>query len=481
MRKLSNLDLNKIKNIELNNEIFRLIYNKIDYILYKISKKYGISFNDEVKNNLFCMTIYVEYKMYGNINSECIHKEIQRVKNNNQKAFQIAHKIISNLNEDKEDEYKILYLFYPVIISDILKSNTKIQAIIACHGDSTASSISSVANTLCGTYIYEPFDMAITDNSRDIFQKVNKYIDDIDTSNGLILLVDMGSLQEMYEPIKNHLQGELLIINNVTTNIAVDIGLKMSQGNTLQDIIAKSKDALNTELRYYEGIAKGDNIIISCISGMGIAHKLKTIFEKCIENSRLEIITIEYSKLKKLIQLDKSSQFKRTKLIITTNKLDTSIIPSINIEDILSDKQHEMLAYYLSNILSKVEIKNISDEIIKFFSVEGISSQLVFLNPNIVVNDVYNIIKQYEEYYNVSFESHLRLNLYMHISIMIERLMTSKIKEVQEKEISEKHVKEFINITQSIFDEIKKKYHIQIPLIEIMFIYEIIESQISRK
>ena len=39
----------------------------------------------------------------------------------------------------------------------------------------------------------------------------------------------------MYEPIKNHLGGELLIINNLTTNMAIDIGLRIVRGDSTRN------------------------------------------------------------------------------------------------------------------------------------------------------------------------------------------------------------------------------------------------------
>lgn len=473
-------DYGDMESGDTGNQLVRLMYHRLKVEIDRLAKKYGVSFSEEVRKDLFSMLMYVQYKLHGAPEADSFSKEIQRIRRSDTKAFLLSSKLINSLQEHNGEQYDMLQIFFPVIFSEVLKIDADIQVIIATHGDSTASSIASVANTLCGAYLFEPFDMPITDDSRDIVRKVNRYIEEIDTRHGLILLVDMGSLQEMYEPIKNNLKGELLIINNVTTYIAIDIGFKILQGNTIQEIIEKSRDSVHTELRYYEGITEGDNIIISCISGIGIARKLKEIFENCLADRDIEIVTLEYAKLKSIIQSENSSQLKRTKLIITTNNLDTSPIPSINIENIVSDRGHEMLAQDLNGILSGEDIRRLSEELIKFFSAEGISSQLGFLNPNIVVNEVENVIKQYEEHYRVTFENHLRLNLYMHISIMIERLMTGEREAVREPVELTKPQREFVEVTDSAFASIAEKYHIRIPMLEILLIYEVLASKIYK-
>lgn len=53
----------------------------------------------------------------------------------------------------------------------------------------------------------------------------------------MILLVDTGSLGQLYSSIKNDLAGDLLIINNVTTAIALDVGIKMLGRCSFLDIV----------------------------------------------------------------------------------------------------------------------------------------------------------------------------------------------------------------------------------------------------
>lgn len=480
MYTLYKLDIDDIESKGYCDKCVKYIYYKVKYEIANINIKYGIDISKESQNDLLSIFICYLYRLDEEIFNIDIHDKIDRIKKANYKSFYIAHKIINSFKNYNYEKNEMLYFLFSIVISESLTVYPKIQAIIVSHGNSTASSIASVANSLCKTYVYEPFDMPITDDSLKIVNKVNKYIDKIDTKQGLIILVDMGSLEKMYEPIKNHIQGELLIINNVTTNLAIDIGLRIAREDTFQEIINSTENHVTTEVRYYEGISKGDNIIISCISGIGISQKLKEIFDKCLENKKIEVITLEYSKLKQIVVNDNISQLKRTKLIITTNKLDISPLYSINIENIMSNKGQEILTKALKDVLSTKEIEKLSDDIVKFFSIEGIANNLIFLNPNVVVGEVENVIKQIEIYYNVIFKNNLRLNLYMHISMMIERLMINKYNKFEEKFLIDDKKQEFINVCEGAFSEIIQKYGINVPVSELMLIYEVIEQEICK-
>ena len=224
-----------------------------------------------------------------------------------------------------------------------------------------------------------------------------------------------------------------------------------------------------------------DLSIISCISGLGISQKLKEIFDKCLSNYNIEIVTLEYSKLKELIQTDSISKLRSTKLIITTNDIDIEQIYSINIEKIMSNEGGIILRKALNNVIGEDELKKLSDEIIKFFSIEGISNNLTFLNPNIVVYEVETIIKQIEMYYNVILKNNLRINLYMHIALMIERLMIGRVSEFEEEINLTRTQEDYVEFAKGVFSEIEAKYRIEIPLFELMLIYEIVECELEKE
>ena len=67
---------------------------------------------------------------------------------------------------------------------------------ILMHGEHSASSLASLANEMIGDYVKEAFETPIQVHTEDLIVKVNDYVRDIETNEGLVLLVDMGSTLE---------------------------------------------------------------------------------------------------------------------------------------------------------------------------------------------------------------------------------------------------------------------------------------------
>ncbi|KYC83044.1 hypothetical protein [Heyndrickxia coagulans] len=138
----------------------------------------------------------------------------------------IADKFVSSLHLTSEKS-AFLKIVISLLLSDYVKEDIELKGLLIAHGESTASSIQSVVNRLCETYVFEAIDMPINTALENIITEARMFIHHQANPDGLTLLVDMGSLSKLYSSIKNALQGDLLIVDNLTTSIALDIGLKI--------------------------------------------------------------------------------------------------------------------------------------------------------------------------------------------------------------------------------------------------------------
>ncbi|HEY0208077.1 sigma 54-interacting transcriptional regulator [Acerihabitans sp.] len=352
------------------------------------------------------------------------------------------------------------------------------QGVIVSHGKATASSIAGTANKLTGGYYLKAFDMPFSVNTRGIIDMLIQHLESIKNSTGLIILVDMGSLKEIYEEIKLHLHGDLLVMNNVTTSMALDIADKIQHRLSMKEIVDSIKGAYEVEARYYAGIVKGNKVIISCISGAGISRKLKEVVQRYLINDRIDIVTMEYDDLKwKLSKSD--SALNGTKLIITTTDLDVGYIPLINVQQLLKEKSALLWQNYFTGLIPPERIEPLIDDVVKLFTVEGVASHLAFLNPTVVIEEIDSVIKQYEGYYKIHFESYLRINLFMHIAAMIERLMINDAMRHRDDAILTPQQRAFIEIQPEIFQMLHRKYRVVLTLTESLMIYELMEPWIT--
>lgn len=109
-------------------------------------------------------------------------------------------------------------------------------------------------------------------------------------------------------------------------------------------------------------------------------------------------------------------------------------------------------------------------------------SQLTILNPEIIIDEVENVIRKMELELQVMFMPDLKQLLYMHIGVMVERLMQEKGEKSQNQmiEFYQKH-KKFCEMSKKCFQTIEKRYHIKVNTREVRLIYQIITSKIDIK
>ncbi|WP_312885011.1 PTS sugar transporter subunit IIA domain-containing protein [Candidatus Sodalis endolongispinus] len=396
-----------------------------------------------------------------------------------QKARMLAQEAIRLLQQHVSNQpLTLLAPLLSTVFNSQVGDDDLIQAIIVAHGMATASSIADSANKLSGGFYLKAFDMPYSVSTRAIIDLLIAHLKDFNPQGGLVILVDMGSLKEIYQEIKLHLHCELLVVNNVSTAIALDIAGKIQHRVPMKAIIEGVQGAYEIETRYYQGVLPGNKIIISCISGEGIAKKLKDIVQRYLISENIEIITMEYDDLKWKIAHDDPA-LNGTRLIITTTDLDSGYLLSLSVHQWVKEKSSVLRQKYFAELVSPTALEPMIDEVVKLFTVEGVASRLNFLNPLVIINEVEAVIKQYEYFYKRHFESYLRMNLFMHIALMIERLMVNAGMDNRNDVTLTGPQNEFVALQPTFYQALIRKYHITLPLTEMLMVYEIMKPWID--
>lgn len=392
-------------------------------------------------------------------------------------AGQMTQRLLELLPGDcpRQDLFKAAACF---VLGGLLREDYPLRGLIAAHGDSTATSIAAVANQLCRTFVFEAIDMPMDTSVDAVADKVRQYIDKTGMSQGLVLLVDMGSLGRLYSSLKHYLQGELLIIDNVTTAIALDVGTKIASRTPFEEIARYAEASYRVRSQYYEGLSPDQNIIFTCISGLGISEKLREIVMEYVEGDRLKVIAMEYHALKGIIKSGQREKLANTRLVVTTTDLPESSGTPVLIFSQLWEAQGEALLWEcLADCMSPEGFSQMKKELFRFFSVEGVSSRLSFLNPKVVMDEVEDVLSQYEKRLGLRLESFRRLNLFLHISVMIERLLVGDKSLEQGPDPTldaSAELEEFCGLSQDVFGAISAKYHISISGWELALLRELL-------
>lgn len=485
-KKQSNGSVNKILNeIVFNNNYiekdiltYELISNIVENSLMFIQRNYGIKYYGNTTKVLTYTLILLkasrileetgntDYKQYINI----LKKKIS-------KSYFIGKKLCEIIENSLDYKFgDVLIIFMTLYFNSILlHERRKYNAIIVAHGFSTASSIASVANTCFEEFIFEPFDMPIDITTATVVRRIKEYLATVNTEKGTIVLVDMGSLNEIYNELKTVVNGNVGIINNISTRLALDVANKIILDVPIEEIVNKCSENNKTEFRFYKAPKKKKAIVVTCISGIGTAERLREILTKCIGEADIEVIAQDYNSVISIDNSDTNLKDYDIKLVISTTPIELKGIKVIELQNLINNQSDDIIEEVLTDINRTKSINDIKDDIIKFFSLQNIINQLTILNPNKIVDEVSKIINNYQIGLNMNFEGDLKLALFIHASILIERLvLRDSVKSHPNEEEFKKCHSEFIELSEEIFKDVLKEYKVSLPLAEIVILYEII-------
>lgn len=146
--------------------------------------------------------------------------------------------------------------------------------VILAHGYAVASGIAEVANQWLRTQMFDAIDMPADCRFDDVTARLNEYIDSLEGCLELIILVDMGSLENISETLGRERKMNIGILSNVSTKLALDVGSMIMEGtHSLKTIL---EEACRRSVHRYEMIEnqhKANAILAVCSTGIATAEK----------------------------------------------------------------------------------------------------------------------------------------------------------------------------------------------------------------
>ena len=133
--------------------------------------------------------------------------------------------------------------------------------LIAMHGDSTASSVADVVNSLAGCGNTYAYDMPLDKDMQQACDELKAMIQELDRGQGILLLYDMGSLRTMAEVISKETGVQIRTVAVPGTLIAVDCSRKAASASSLEEL---HEDAMGSCRDFYTNIAEPERGVVSC-------------------------------------------------------------------------------------------------------------------------------------------------------------------------------------------------------------------------
>ena len=371
------------------------------------------------------------------------------------------------------------YIFLTIYLNklEIITKTGLIKAIVIAHGYATAGSIANVVNRLLGAHTLDAFDMPINVSTQEIADKIIDYTENNDVTHGLIILVDMGSLKEIETLFPRQINAPILLINNVSTLLALTVGESILKKRNFRKIsqLVKQTGEIEIKLTYPEN-SKQKVILTTCYSGIGTATHVARLLERCLPNKKIKIVPYDFQALKDTHEVGIIKKMYEVVGIIGTENPSINGIDFIYLEQILSDKDTAKLSDWLKTAFSNQEVETILNNLVKNFSLEQTINMVTILDAPKVIENITIFIQELERRFSITLSNQKKFTLYVHVSYLIERLIRKEANNLDydyEKSFSQKYANELSKI-KAAFSVISDNYSVKIPQSELIYIDQIV-------
>lgn len=138
----------------------------------------------------------------------------------------------------------------------------------------------------------------------------------------------------------------------------------------------------------------------------------------------------------------------------------------IGIDDVVSEDGYKHLATIFERYLDPLDIQYLNNGVMKTLSLENLVTMLSILNPEKTIELISEMIDYWEQAFDIKIPNNLKTALYIHISCMIERVITREYVQntlMDEEEFSKNH-SYFINVIKQGLEKFESVYHVSVDL-----------------
>ncbi len=407
--------------VDFAEEIKILAQNKLnkklnERFIYAISLHFSALFNRIKKN-----TVSFESNIDLSISTES--KEYEVAKD--------IHKLIEknfNLNiPNVEIEYLAL------LLNSIQESSRqeRVGIVVAAHGSSIATSMVGLAKKLFDADNILAVDMPLEMNPSDILEIVIEKVKAVNEGKGVLLLVDMGSLNSFSDVITEKTNIITKSVDMVSTPLVLEAVRKCSVCDT--DLNSVYSYLLTDFRGYTNSITtqlpqkkkEQEKVIITiCSTGKGAAIKLKELVENVTNNIGSENINVISLGLNNLTKSISEISEENSILAIIGIANPNLGIPFISIEQLIDGTGESILI----NIIEGKNIQPIINRgenqiIFKNLCIQTLSEFITFLNPKKIYSLLDEFVNLIEKSVNINFENPVKLRIMFHVACALERML----------------------------------------------------------
>ncbi len=349
-------------------------------------------------------------------------------------------------------------------------------SVIIAHGNTTASSIAEAINTMLNTYIFDSIDMPLETSMKEVSERLKKYISRSTVKSDVIILVDMGSLESIDRELVESGNRNIGIINSVSTQMALEIGYEILNNSDLESILARAQKKARCTYKLMKQDRLKDMIVFISDNGVYMANRFRTLFQKSLPKvADIELATLEYNNVLSksyLMEIEKKYNVLFITGIFGPGIQGKEFIP---IEDLINSITR--IQSLMLNHLTAIEFEMFKNNLLRNFSLQNLVSNITILEPNILIDFVVDATNDLKRKLNLNLTSKTLVGLYIHISCLVERLVTKEPNESHlELGCFEDENKKLIQAVKESFSRLCTHYRVEIPISEIAYLYDYINN-----
>lgn len=467
--------LDEITRNNLSNVIDGNVLRCFDLIVEYLSKNLKRTLNNNIYT-AFALHINTLVTRIKN-NKPIVNNNLFKIKDLYPNEFEIALNVKEILEENLKisipmDETGYLTLFLVPEMQFNGEMGDKVKILLIAHGESTSTSMANVANKLLGEDYVLSINAPIEVSPADVLNELRKTVKENFSSEGYLLLVDMGSLTTFGEVIEREFNVPVKVISLVSTLHVLEAARKALMGLSLSDIF---KDVLM--VNSYIDIHKNANnetmdkkktlIITACLTGEGGSVAIKSFLDNNLKYDKnlFEIMVLNC--------LDKN-YFKEN---INKLKLKNDIlfiVTPFNID--LDVKQYSM--YDVLNMSVKNELQELIDIKTTLLQMPSILKETIRdLDCNELFDDINDFLIRLENSLSIKILDKKKVGLILHIAYTINRLRNNEsLSDYPDKDDCIKNNSIVYSAIKESFKYLQNKYFINITDDEICYIVNFINN-----
>jgi len=431
--------------------LYKIVDRKIVDVTQKFlqyaTKKIGKQFSDKI---LFGMSIHIASTLERiREGKEILNPQVKEIQKSYSREFSTAVHFGVLLKKTfgiqiPHDEIGFITMF--IVLDEYIGKEYhggRVGVVVAMHGVSTASSMAEVANRLLGEQYAVGYDMPLEKKTETALTEITQLVEQQNEGQGVIMLVDMGSLVMFGHMIYENTSIPIKIIEMASTPMVLEAVRKALMRVPLNDIYYAVTNLSPYIGRIYSNPPeisnrlKDDVIVVACITGKGTAIKLKTMIENLLtgQERMIDIIPMEISSMNDFdSKLSKIKKEKNLIAVVSSIRPKESIVRYISPKQLIEGKLDILLENILSSRQAELPCDKSSDveerEIV--FSLDRLTFMEKVINEYTRI-DGKKFMKSFHLFYSKLAENKFvisedaSIGLILHLACAIEKLLTGEV------------------------------------------------------